>query len=241
MIMRGIILAAGRGKRMGDLTDRYTKAMLPLHGKPLIEWQIQAFHLAGISQIAIVTGYKANVFSYPVKYFHNTRWEQTNMFSSLLCAEEWLREDTCLISYSDIVYDYKAIETLSAIPGDIAVTYDPKWLDLWQRRFEDPLSDAEVFKYQDSLLNDIGGKTDNLADIQGQYMGLLKFTTEGWRQVRAYINGLGREQIDKLDMTALLKLLLTKQYKICVAPVTTTWCEIDNINDYHLCHELLKV
>lgn len=238
--MRGIFLAAGRGKRMGNLTDNHPKALLKLHNKPLIEWQMEAVRQCSIEKIAIVNGYQSGVFTYPVSYFNNPRWDHTNMLSTLLCASEWLKEDTCLVSYTDIVYTSEAIDKLIHSPGDIAITYDPKWLDLWQKRFDNPLSDAEIFKYRDNLLIDIGGKTNNLADIQGQYMGLLRITPAGWSNIKTILHTLDKTAVDKMDMTSLLKLMLINNYKIFVTAINSSWCEIDEINDYELCHEIFK-
>ena len=89
--MKAIILAAGRGSRMKNMTDDRPKCMVELRGKPLLEWQLTALHEAGISEIAIVTGYKRELLANraPME-FHNPRWAETNMVSSLACAQEWL-------------------------------------------------------------------------------------------------------------------------------------------------------
>lgn len=239
--MRGIILAAGRGKRMGDLTDNHPKGMLSLHNKTLIEWQMLAMQHAGVNEISIIKGYRAEVFSYQVHYFENTRWEQTNMLSSLLCAEAWLSQDTCLVSYSDIVYKSDVVQSIQNAHGDIVITFDPNWLSLWQQRFSDPLSDAEIFKYENNMLIDVGGKTKNLSDIQGQYMGLLKFTVNGWNKTKEFLEQFSRDVIDKLDMTALLKLMLNNNFKISVVAINTPWCEVDNITDFQLCQKIFTL
>src|SRR3990167_8632210 len=139
---------------MGDLTEKYPKAMLNLHGNPLIEWQMQAIRRAGITDTAIVKGYMGDVFSYKVNYFENTRWEQTNMLSTLMCADSWLSQHTCIVSYSDIIYTKEAVQAVKNSLGDISITFDPNWLKLWEQRFDDPLSDAEIFKYENNILID---------------------------------------------------------------------------------------
>ena len=53
----GIILAAGRGSRMGGATSNQTKCMTEISGKSLLQWQIESFEAAGINDIAVVTGY----------------------------------------------------------------------------------------------------------------------------------------------------------------------------------------
>ena len=89
--MKAIVLAAGRGSRMGQLTQYAPKCLTILAGKPLIEWQIQALREAGITEIGVVRGYMAAKISYPgVATFENPRWAETNMVMSLVCASEWL-------------------------------------------------------------------------------------------------------------------------------------------------------
>ena len=101
--MKAIILAAGRGSRMKSLTDEKPKCLIELNGKPLLEWQLEALRGAGIEDIAIVTGYKKELLHrYGLKEFHNSLWAETQMVSSLMCANEWLQQSECVVSYSDI-------------------------------------------------------------------------------------------------------------------------------------------
>ena len=91
--MKAIILAAGRGSRMGELTSKLPKCMTVLFNKQLIEWQFLSLNHKAISEIGIVTGYLKNKFKYKKRYFVNNNWENSNMVSSLLTAIDWLRND----------------------------------------------------------------------------------------------------------------------------------------------------
>src|SRR5690348_3567787 len=143
--MKAIILAAGRGSRMNALTEDKPKCLVEFRGKPLIDWQIEALNKAGITEIGIVTGYRRELLiSRQFVEFYNDRWANTNMVSSLECARKWLETEPCIVSYSDIFYDFPAVLSLIQADADLAVTYDPNWLLLWKQRFEDPLSDAET-------------------------------------------------------------------------------------------------
>ena len=61
--MKAIILAAGRGSRMKNLTDDRPKCLVELRGKALLDWQLAALREAGIEQAAIVTGYRRELFA----------------------------------------------------------------------------------------------------------------------------------------------------------------------------------
>ena len=101
--MKAIILAAGRGRRMNSLTQNQPKCLLKVKGKPLIEWQIDAFRKNNVNEIALVTGYMREKLShYGCEEFHNPNWSKTQMVQSLSCAAGWLEDGPCLVSYSDI-------------------------------------------------------------------------------------------------------------------------------------------
>jgi len=232
-MVRAIILAAGRGSRMGDQTDLQPKCLTKLSGQPLLQWQLEALHQAGLNEIAIVTGYHADSLdAYADQHFHNPRWHETNMVMSLTAASEWLAETDCIISYSDIVYHPSIVKRLLAMPQDIVITYDTQWEALWRLRFEDPLSDAETFQLDaNGQLIEIGRRPESLDDIQGQYMGLLKITPIGWRQIHSLLQMLTPLEQDKLDMTSLLNRLLLASIPIQTCSIAGQWCEVDNPSD----------
>ena len=123
--MKAIILAAGRGSRMKKLTDEGPKCLVKLRGKTLLDWQLEALKNAGISQIAIVTGYKRQLLANRgLEEFYNDRWAETNMVSSLACANAWLMEGPCIVSYSDIFYCIRAVALLMENPMPLAITWE---------------------------------------------------------------------------------------------------------------------
>lgn len=232
--MKAIILAAGRGSRMKNMTDEQPKCLIELRGKPLLEWQLAALRAGGIDEIAIVTGYKKELLaSRADREFHNPLWASTQMVSSLACAAEWLESETCIVSYSDLFYDASAVSILIENVGDVAVTYDPDWLQLWEKRFGDPLLDAETFRLSpNNTLTEIGNKPESVEEIQGQYMGLLKFTPEGWAEVVRIRNGLSMEERDKMHMTGTLQRVIDAgRVAVNAVAYRGEWGELDTVED----------
>jgi choline kinase len=232
--MKAIVLAAGRGSRMQHHTEDRPKCLVELNRAPLLEWQLRAIRQAGIEDIGIVTGYRRDqLANRGLREFHNPRWEETNMVHSLRQAAPWLESDTCIISYSDIFYEASAISLLLDSEADLAITYDPDWLRLWRLRFDNPLEDAETFVLNpDSTLADIGGKPQSLGEIQGQYMGLLRFTPKGWRSALRVMDALPPSRQDRLDMTGMLQRLITgKDISIKATPYRGVWGEVDSAHD----------
>ena len=240
--MKAIILAAGRGSRMKELTDERPKCLVELHGKALLDWQLEALRASGITEIAIVTGYKRELLANRgLVEFHNSRWAKTNMVTSLSCAQDWLQTDPCIVSYSDIFYNLTAVQSLMNCSASLAVTYDPNWLVLWTQRFGDPLLDAESFRLtSEHTLAEIGNKPTSVDDVQGQYMGLLRFMPEGWSEVLRIRKSLTSEQCDKLDMTGTLqKVIDARRVAITAVPYTGKWGEVDAAADLAKYHSLL--
>lgn len=238
MNMKAIILAAGRGSRMRKLTEESPKCLVELHGKPLLHWQLAALRTAGIGEIALVTGYRSELLSLPgIRTFHNSRWAETNMVSSLACAEDWLKEAPCIVSYSDIFYTAETVSALIAAPdAALTISYDPNWLAHWQARFDNPLDDAETFRLavDSQQVIEIGGKPKSVLEIEGQYMGLLRFTPTGWQAMQTIRETIPVDQRDRMHMTGTLQRLINAGVKVTSVPCHGEWGEIDSPDDLRI-------
>src|SRR5258708_39056303 len=105
--MRPIVIGAGRGRRLGAETDDLPKALVPIMGRPMLEWILEALTAAGFArkEVVFICGYRAEVVRarYPeFTYVDNHDWEQNNILASLLCAREEL-SGGFLSTYADIV------------------------------------------------------------------------------------------------------------------------------------------
>jgi choline kinase len=240
--MKAIILAAGRGSRMGGLTDDRPKCLVELAGRPLLSRQTLALRSGGVDEVGLVRGYRGDFFDNSgVTLFDNPRWAESNMVVSLQCAAPWLRTEPCIISYSDIFYSIATVERLAACTDDIAIAYDPDWRQLWERRFADPLADAETFRLdENNIVTEIGKKTAEIADIQGQYMGLLRFSPAGWAKVEAFLENMTPAARDRLDMTSLLSGLITGGARVRAVAAIGPWGEVDNATDLKLYEDMVR-
>lgn len=235
--MRAVILAAGRGSRLGPLSDNRPKCLVELAGRPLLERQIGALRRGGVNEIGLVRGYRAEMLALPgFTWFDNERWAETNMVMSLAAAADWLRSGPVIVSYADIFYRGELVRALADAPGDLVIAFDRGWQRLWTRRFRDPLADAETFRVDPAgELIDIGGKTRRIEEIEGQYMGLLKFTPRAWASVTALLDTLAPAARDRLDMTGLLRrLLANRSLPIGTLGTDGQWGEVDNPEDIEL-------
>ena len=232
--MKAIILAAGRGSRMKSLTKWNPKCLIKYKGKALLDWQIQAVRQAGIEEIGIVTGYMGELLEgYGLTRFHNERWAETNMVSSLSCANEWLENEACVVSYSDIFYQATAVEALMESKASLAITYDPNWLTLWSKRFEDPLMDAETFIIDsDNLVREIGSAPKTVDEVQGQFMGLLRISPIAWHEINKVLTKVPPSDRDAMQTTNLLSLLIkSNRQAVHGIKYAGSWGEVDSEDD----------
>lgn len=232
--MKAIILAAGRGRRMKALSLDRPKCLLRVNGTPIIEKIIDSLQKGGVNDIAIVTGYKKNLLEkYGDYHFYNKKWKGTNMVFSLLRASEWLDQSPCIVTYSDIYYESEPIKKLFQEKADISITYDINWLTQWTERFGNPLIDAETFKINKrNFLTEIGNKPDDVSDIEGQYMGILKFKPSGWALIKNILNLLDNQTLKKIDLTSLLMKCIEQKIKVKAIPISTNWREFDSMADF---------
>jgi len=171
--MKVVVLAAGRGSRLQNITSDRPKALIDINGKSILKRQIDCFEQAHLSDLIVVTGYLSKkIYELGLKTAHNGDWKNTEMLSSLMAVDEFLSSSECIICYGDIIFELDAVKKLQLCDADFCVAYDKNWRNLWQKRFENPLEDAESFIIDgDKNILEIGKKVETIEEINGQYMG----------------------------------------------------------------------
>ena len=103
--MKAIIIAAGRGKRMKDLTANSPKCLLEIDGKTIIQNALDHLRSLGVNDIAVVKGYLQDKICLPdLTYYINDNYLQNNILTSLFYAEKELNDEV-IILYSDIIFE----------------------------------------------------------------------------------------------------------------------------------------
>ena len=138
--MQGLILAAGMGKRLKELTKNNTKCMVKVDGVTLIErvlHQLDRFHL---SRVVIVVGYEGQKLidfistldiETPIVYVNNPIYDKTNNIYSLALAKSYLLEEDTLLLESDLIFEDSVLETLLNDPRETLALVDKyeSWMD----------------------------------------------------------------------------------------------------------------
>ena len=166
---QALILAAGQGTRLRPLTEDRPKCLVPLLGKTLLERQISVLKQAGITDIHIVAGYRADQIEAVAESSSiNERYASTNMVATLFSAQDYFpRHGDLLICYGDIVYQYENLQALLSGSDEIDLMIDSHWRQYWELRLEDPLEDAETLMLDDSgFVTELGKKPRSFESIQ---------------------------------------------------------------------------
>ena len=219
----------------------------------MLEWQLEAARLSGITDIVVVGGYRSDQLEgYDATLVVNDRYESTNMVESLFCAESYFGSDFVL-SYGDIVYGPTLLRRLMRSEAHAGVVIDRAWRSYWEMRFENPLDDAESLRITpDGRICSIGQIETDADRIEGQYIGLMRFRSDGIDALRdtyrhaaaAQKSGSkpfsGKRTLDGLYMTDLLQGMIGLGYHLTAVPVHGGWLEIDSTRDLAVAETLLE-
>lgn len=138
--MQAIILAAGMGKRLKELTRNNTKCMVQVNGVSLIDRLLHQLDGRKLSRVVVVVGYEGQkLMDYigtldiqtPIVYVNNPIYDKTNNIYSLALAKDWLcREDTLLFE-SDLIFEDAVIDLLINDQRDTLALVDryESWMD----------------------------------------------------------------------------------------------------------------
>lgn len=234
--MNVLILAAGKGSRLGKISANQPKSLTEICGKSLIKRNLTTFNNLKLN-VFLITGFAAEKLKpLGVQTIHNCDFDDTNMVWSLYQAIQELENDF-IICYGDIVVSPSTVAALLETPLEFAVVSDRGWLEYWTRRFDEPLTDAESFSINSSGdLVSVGQKVQNTDEIQGQYIGLIKVTGSARSQFKKRLQKFCEDEetheiAKKAYMTDFLQMLINEGVQIKPVFVDGGWIEIDNPGD----------
>lgn len=236
--MKILILAAGKGTRLKELTRDNPKCLVKLDGKSIIQYQLDIFKNFNVEDIVLIAGYKSEKLKFlSKKIILNKKYDITNMLYSLFCAIDEIKGDV-LISYGDSVFDNSIIEKMINCDSEISVASDANWRNYWDSRYIDPLTDLETYKTnKDGYITNIGEKPESYSQIDGQYIGLIKLTSIGSEifkkeLIHFHKKGLiNKKSFNDAFLTDFVQALILRGYKIKSQEIFGNYIEIDTIDD----------
>lgn len=235
--MQAIILAAGMGKRLGELTKDNTKCMLEVNGIRLIDRTLDSLSELKLSRIVLVVGYNGEkVKQYvgpshngtPVVYVDNPVYDRTNNIYSLFLARDYMVDDDTLLFESDLIFEQAVVDKIVNDPRpDLALVdkYE-SWMDGTVVTIDDEQRIVQFINKEKFRYSDISSyyKTVNIYKFSRdfsahQYVPFLE----------AYCTALGRNEYYEQVLRVITMLGNTTLKALPLAG--EKWYEIDDIQD----------
>lgn len=242
--MQAIILAAGMGKRLGELTERNTKCMVKVDGITLIERMLRILDKKKLSRIILVVGYQyENLTKFvdslniatPIEYITNEVYYKTNnIFSLSLAKERMMQEDTLLLE-SDLIFEEGLIDLLIDDKRDSLALVDKfeSWMD----------GTCIVVDQEDNITDFIQGKSLQFYEKERYYktVNIYKFGADFSKNVyvpflEAYAKVMGNNEY--YETVIKLILLLDKNTMKAKRLNGQLWYEIDDVQDLDIAETL---
>lgn len=221
--MQALILAAGRGSRLGRKGFGRPKCLLEVGRRPLIEHQLEMLAEAGVAPVALVVGYCADevreVVGIRAEYIENSRWEVTNSLYSFWLARDWVK-GPLLILNSDILVAPEILERLLETDGD-AFAYDSSSGDAREHM---------KVSVREGVLKDMC-KGMPASDVSGENVGLLKFTADTTQALFDVSDRLVASGEEKSWLGSSVRLLAKHHRLRAVDVAGLPWGEIDSSFD----------
>ena len=239
--MKAIILAAGDGSRMGELTQNIPKPLVILNGKSIIERQISVLEKIGVTKIYIITGPHNEKFNLKnVVYVNDLDHKKHDILGSLITARNYINEEI-IITYSDQIFDEKIMESIHNFKGDIGVAVDLDWEKNYENRDQHPKSEAEnVLFDNDGKIIELRKNIQKPNSVIGEFSGIVKLSKKGSDILLKKLSELYESHTGKFHNSPSLEHgIISDMFQelidsgINVQPILISgkWCEIDTPQD----------
>jgi len=233
--MKGIILAAGKGQRIMELTNGLPKSFLEINGKRIIDHQLNALKAAGIFEIVMLIGYRADLMikeygNRDIIFLCNPFYERTNVLSSLWFAKDYLEEGFYFM-HADTYFDPTILQDLTRTQQDVVLCVESK----------KTVDEEMKVKVKDGLVSQIS-KLLPCSECYGEFTGLAKIGPKFAPAIRrAVIDRIERQNdLDAFFEQALQDVIDSKQAHIHYMDIgPRISVEIDFPEDYARAQQLV--
>ena len=224
--MKVLLLAAGRGTRISRYLSGNPKCTVNIGDEKLIQYTIKMLNKKGITDIAMVLGYRADVIKealkeYNIKFYYNPFFDVTNSIASTWFAKDFICNDDILIMNADVFLEEDLIDYILT-KKDSPIMYADG-----SRKEE---ADYK-FKYKDGILLKYGKELEN-DDISGEYVGIGQFSKEFISEFNIKLEEMINNQQHSVWWENVI-YELSKNQPIKVEDIAGKfWAEVDYIEDY---------
>jgi len=245
--MQSIILAAGMGKRLKELTNNNTKSMVKVNGVTMIERMLRQLDKLELSKIVVVVGYKGKELidfistlgiNTPVEYVENEIYDKTNNIYSLYMARDYLLKEDTLLLESDLIFEDSVLNQIieDPYPSLALVAKYESWMD----------GTVVTLDEENNIKSFLGKKDFKYEDIQSYYktVNIYKFskefsTTHYVPFLEAYSKALGNNEYYE-QVLKVITLLDKPEIKATILG-DESWYEIDDVQDLDIAESIFTI
>jgi phosphoenolpyruvate phosphomutase len=234
-----VILAASRGKELGELTEDKPKVMIEVSGKPLLSHIAETYNQVGIKKLVVVRGYMKHAVDVPgLDYVDNDRHESTGELFSLKKALDHLENPgtDMVVSYGDVLFNKYILYLLEEPGEDFVVTVDADWHNSRNAGREADWAVCSQPNCRNAFSTNVNLKRlgDDIreTDIHGEWMGFLKVSAKGFAIIKTALDDLlSNPAHQKFKMPDLINMLIENGNTVRVIYTTGHWLDIDTVED----------
>ena len=246
--MKAIILSAGSGSRLGDLTKEKPKSLVDVNGKSIIQRQIETFRNNGIKEIIVIVGPHKEKFQLnDVEYVIDKNFHEHEQLSSLMTASKYFQNDI-VISFGDVIVDNKIMKQIVESTYEFGIAVDLKWEINYVDRDQHPKSEAEnvLFDKEDKIL-EVRKNIQEPDSKIGEYLGIMKLSRKNSKVFldkysELSISHQGKfhnaPSLERAYLTDMIQELIDSGIRISPIYVSGKWCEIDTPQDLEKARKL---
>ena len=243
--MQAVILAAGMGRRLGELTKGNTKCMVEVNGVTLIDRLLEQLSQLNLNRVVIVVGYEGEKLvnyigdrfsdSFEIVFINNPIYDKTNNIYSLALARECLVEDDTILLESDLIFDDKMFSLIldNPYPNLALVAKYQTWMDGTMVRIDEECN----------IVNFITKKAFKYSDVEHYYktVNIYKFSKDFMVHkylpfLDAYCSSIGNNEYYEQVLRVICML---DNAELKALPITNEkWYEIDDVQDLDIAEAL---
>ncbi len=225
-IEKAVILAAGRGTRMGSITEMLPKPMVQIAGKPLLELILERLRDAGIRQFFIVVGYQREAIQ---NYFAGSRFaieftvqETVNgTGAAALLARAFAGDDPFLLTFGDILCSSQEyVRAIARMDDETQAVLAVKWVD-------DPWQGAAVYEEADRITRIMEKPPKGTSQTHWNSAGFYCFRP----RVFDYLAVLKPSVRNEYEITSAIDEMLADGLVLKISPIEGDWRDVGRPED----------
>ncbi|HXJ43097.1 MAG TPA: nucleotidyltransferase family protein [Bryobacteraceae bacterium] len=235
-IRKAMVLAAGRGTRMGALTDEFPKPMLPIDGAPMLEHIVRRLQSAGISQILLVVGYRRELIE---NHFHGfpgisfiTQDVVEGTASAVRLGREFVAGQPFLLTFGDII---TRADNYAGIAGDLAASGASAVLGV--KHVDDPWQGAAVYANPEGQVSRIIEKPPaGTSTTHWNSAGLYAFAPEVFNEIET----IPRSTRGEFEITSAVEQLIGNGRLVRMFEMRGAWRDVGRPEDLESASDALS-